>query len=76
MSIASVQMLLAMKLRANRGRRDTADIEYLLDEFVWRRPSSPVRITQGSALRYLADVIYPGLALDATRTRNTPHIVF
>jgi hypothetical protein len=30
-SVGSVQMLLAMKLRANRGRRDTEDIEYLLD---------------------------------------------
>lgn len=30
-SIGSVQMLLAMKLRANRGRRDTEDIEYLLN---------------------------------------------
>jgi len=29
-SVGSVQMLLAMKLRANRGRRDTDDIEYLL----------------------------------------------
>jgi hypothetical protein len=28
--VGSVQMLLAMKLRANRGRRDTEDIEYLL----------------------------------------------
>jgi len=30
-SIGSVQMLLAMKLLANRGVRDSADIEYLLD---------------------------------------------
>ena len=29
-SIGSVEMLLAMKLYANRGRRDTEDIEYLL----------------------------------------------
>ena len=29
-SVGPVQMLLAMKLRANRGRRDTDDIEYLL----------------------------------------------
>jgi hypothetical protein len=31
-SVGSVLMLLAMKLRANRGRRDTDDIEYLLGE--------------------------------------------
>lgn len=30
-SIGSVHLLLAMKLRANRGRRDTDDIEFLLD---------------------------------------------
>lgn len=30
-SIGSVQMLLAMKLLSNRGVRDSADIEYLLD---------------------------------------------
>jgi hypothetical protein len=29
--IAKPQLLLAMKLRANRGKRDTSDIEYLLD---------------------------------------------
>ena len=29
-SVGSAAMLLAMKLRANRGRRDTEDIEYLL----------------------------------------------
>ncbi len=29
-SIASAELLLAMKLYANRGRRDTEDIEYLL----------------------------------------------
>jgi hypothetical protein len=30
-SIGSVQMLLAMKLLANRGIRDSADIEFLLE---------------------------------------------
>jgi hypothetical protein len=28
--IGSIEMLLAMKLLANRGRRDTSDIEFLL----------------------------------------------
>jgi hypothetical protein len=31
-SVGSVEMLLAMKLRANRGRRDTDDIEFLLEQ--------------------------------------------
>lgn len=30
--VGSVQMLLAMKLYANRGRRDTPDIEFLLEQ--------------------------------------------
>ena len=30
--VGSVEMLLAMKLRANRGRRDTDDIEFLLEQ--------------------------------------------
>lgn len=30
--IASSKMLLAMKLKANRGRRDNEDIEYLISE--------------------------------------------
>ncbi len=29
--VGSIEMLLAMKLLANRGRRDTTDIEFLLD---------------------------------------------
>jgi carbamoyl-phosphate synthase large subunit len=52
------------------------DVEYLLSEFVWKRPLEPVRITPGSAMRYLADVIYPGLDLESARDRKTPHLVF
>jgi len=52
------------------------DVEYLLSEFVWKRPLSPVTITAGSAVRYLADVVYPGLDLASARDRSTPHIVF
>ena len=52
------------------------DVEYLLAEFVWKRPLAPVRITPGSAVRYLTDVIYPGLDLVSSRDRATPHIIF
>ena len=38
------------------------DIAYLLDEYVYgRRPRTP-RLTAGSAVRMLTDVIYPGAA--------------
>ncbi len=52
------------------------DVDYLLREYVWKSPLPKVEITPGSAVRYLTDVIYPGLPLAAERSRKTPHFLF
>ena len=52
------------------------DVEYLLNEHVLNEPLAPVEITPGSAVRYLADAIYPGIDLSAPRDHSTPHFIF
>lgn len=52
------------------------DVEYTLDEHLWKRVPKPVVVSRGSARRLLMDVIYPDLGLDEPRNRRNRHWIF
>ncbi len=59
-----------------RHRLGFRDVEYAVREHLLHQPLPPVAIQDGTAVRLLMDVIYPGKRPDEVRDASTPHEVF
>jgi len=52
------------------------DIQYAVEEYLLNREPEPVKITMGSAVRILMDVIYPNTTLSEQKNKHTDHYLF
>ena len=59
-----------------RHRFGFCDVEYAVREHLLHETLPPVVIRDGTALRLLMDVIYPGVRPDEVRDATTPHEIF
>lgn len=61
-------------VRSNFGFED---VKYTLEEMLYGRPPSPVKISEGVAVRILMDVIYPGqTSPDGLKDNQIPFYIF
>jgi len=59
-----------------RAQFGFADVKYTIDEILYQEKLTKPRITKGSAVRILLDVIYPDIGLDDIRNKQTSHYIF
>jgi carbamoyl-phosphate synthase large subunit len=52
------------------------DVEYTVDEFLFKKNPQAVHIQQGAAVRILMDVIYPNISLHEIENNSTKHYIF
>lgn len=59
-----------------RSQFGFTDVKYTIDEYLYHKPLPVPRITKGSSIRILMDVIYPEVGLDEIQNKNTPHYLY
>lgn len=59
-----------------RSQFGFTDVKYTIDEHLYHKPLTRPRISKGSAVRILLDVIYPDISLDDVQNKNTPHYLY
>jgi carbamoyl-phosphate synthase large subunit len=52
------------------------DVLYTLEEYLYGRRPSAVRVRKGSAIRVIMDVIYPGVELSHISDSTDEHFIF
>ncbi|WP_338793465.1 ATP-grasp domain-containing protein [Bernardetia sp. MNP-M8] len=52
------------------------DIEYILEEYVFDKEPTVPKITKGSAIRILMDIIYPNSELKEPKNNQTDHFIY
>ncbi|TAF34973.1 MAG: ATP-grasp domain-containing protein [Cytophagales bacterium] len=52
------------------------DIQYLVEEFLLDQNPEPIKVTGGSAIRVLMDVIYPNTSLKDVKNKHTTHYLY
>jgi carbamoyl-phosphate synthase large subunit len=59
-----------------RSQFGFTDVAWTIDEYLYNRKPKPARLSFGSAVRIQMDVIYPGVALEDIKNKNTKHYIF
>lgn len=52
------------------------DVKYVLEEYLFNITPKKPTIKNGSAVRILMDVIYPGIGIDQIKDKSTKHYIF
>ena len=52
------------------------DIEYIIEEYIFDKLPSTPKITKGSAIRILMDIIYPNSDLETPKNNQTKHFIY
>ena len=59
-----------------RSQFGFTDVGWTIDEYLYNKKPKPAHLTFGSAVRIQLDVIYPDVALEDIKNRNTKHYIF